>query len=72
MPSLSAKINFLLGFGERRVEDETLLNSVVNAPDFKKAFLNLVPQNQTLNQPLTIFREFSQDEVAEWKQSFSG
>jgi len=29
MPSLSAKINFLLGFKERTIKDETLIHDLI-------------------------------------------
>jgi hypothetical protein len=43
MPSLSAKINFLLGFETRTVEDDHFFTRLLNNEDNVTKFLGLVP-----------------------------
>jgi methionyl-tRNA synthetase len=56
MPSLSAKINFMLGYSDRTVKDDTLLAFVADAPNRATALLSLVPAGQQLNEPVSLFR----------------
>ncbi|KAM3134227.1 hypothetical protein pb186bvf_013647 [Paramecium bursaria] len=67
IPSVSAKINFLLGFEKRTQEDDIIFEVILRAPDQLAGFLNLVPKGQKLNQPITLFKEFTQQQLDHWK-----
>ena len=43
MPSLSAKINFMLGFEKRLPSDDSMIGDLFNKKDPITAILNLVP-----------------------------
>lgn len=57
LPSLSAKINFMLGQDIRTPRDEKILEHLVASEDPIDGILSLVPAGQTLNEPLPIFRK---------------
>lgn len=56
MPSLSAKINFLLHMEKRTERDETLLEYLEKAGDFN-VLLTLVPSGHVINKPVVIIQE---------------
>ncbi|KRX09065.1 Aminoacyl-tRNA synthetase, class 1a, anticodon-binding [Pseudocohnilembus persalinus] len=72
LPSLSAKINFLLGFEERTERDEFLIKELAQAQDPVKAILSLVKPNQQINQPVGLFKELTQEEIEGFKAKFGG
>lgn len=57
MPSLSAKINFLLGLETRTAKDEQLLKHIVQVDDPITSILNLLPGGHPINEPIPIFRK---------------
>ena len=48
MPSLSAKINFLLGLKERSLKDETILETI-NTMKTVESLLEFIPKDHTIN-----------------------
>eukprot|EP01017_Pseudomicrothorax_dubius_P036670 TRINITY_DN5274_c0_g1_i1.p1 TRINITY_DN5274_c0_g1~~TRINITY_DN5274_c0_g1_i1.p1 ORF type:complete len:348 (-),score=83.72 TRINITY_DN5274_c0_g1_i1:157-1200(-) len=61
MPSLSAKINNIIGLTERTPDDETLLARVLTFQN-PIDFLSLIPAHHPLNRPIAIFREMTVEE----------
>lgn len=56
MPSLSAKINFLLHLEKRTEKDEVLLEFMDKANDYK-VLLSLVPAGHLINKPVVLIHE---------------
>ena len=56
MPSLSAKINFLLNLEKRTERDEALLEYIEKGGDYK-ILLTLVPCGHSINQPIVLINE---------------
>ncbi|CAD8159180.1 unnamed protein product [Paramecium octaurelia] len=72
MPSVSAKINFTLGFNQRTEKDDKLFEHVLSYDNNVSALLNLVKPGQPINQPVPIFREFKPEEIENWRQQYKG
>ena len=56
LPSLSAKINFLLNLDQRTERDENLLEYLHNGKSYL-ALLTLIPDNHIIRQPVVLFSE---------------
>lgn len=56
VPTLSAKINLILGMETRTPQDERILEFLTNQSDPITGLLSLVPAGQVLNNPLPIFK----------------
>ena len=56
MPSLSAKMNFLLNLDKRTERDEVLLEYLEKGGDYK-VLLSLVPSGHKINQPVVLINE---------------
>lgn len=56
MPSLSAKINFLLNLEKRSERDDTLLEYINKGKDHK-ILLTFIPQNLIIRKPVVLFTE---------------
>lgn len=56
LPTLSAKINLILGMEARTAKDEKILQFISQHEDPVQGILQLVPAGQVLNAPLPIFR----------------
>jgi len=56
MPSLSAKINFLLNLQKRTERDEVMLDYMDKGADYK-ILLTLIPSGHQINQPIVLINE---------------
>jgi hypothetical protein len=71
MPSTSAKINFLLGLEERTPRDAQL-GKVLNNGNFKEIFLDLTSKSKAIRQPIPLFKKFTEEQAAQWRERFGG
>lgn len=56
MPSLSAKINFLLNLEKRTERDEVFLDYLEKGGDYQ-VLLTLIPSKHTINKPVLLINE---------------
>jgi len=71
MPSVSAKINFLLGCEERTARDEKLIQ-YLRKNKFEAAFLSLTDASKGIREPVALFRKFSEEEIKKLRDTYSG
>ena len=56
MPSLSAKINFLIGLNKRTEKDEVILERVFMMKNIEN-LLEFIPKDHTINVPVPLISE---------------
>ena len=71
MPSTSAKINYLLGL-EERTQHDVQLGKVLSSGNFKEIFLGLTGKSKAIRQPIPLFKKFSEEQAAQWRERFGG
>lgn len=72
MPSLSAKINFVLGQEVRTPRDEKILEFISSHTDGISGILSLVPGGQIINEPVPIFSKLENEQIENFKTQFAG
>jgi hypothetical protein len=71
MPSTSAKINYLLGLGERTEHDATL-GKAFNTGNFKEVFLGLTAKSESIRQPIPLFTAYTPELANSLREKFKG
>jgi len=70
MPSFSAKVNYILNI-KREEKDEYFIEKLIEA-NRPEALLKLIEGGHTLNKPVPLFAEVSEDEVDCYREKYKG
>lgn len=71
MPSLSAKINLMLGLETRTEKDEKMIEFILNKDDYLN-LMQVLPEGQLINEPVILIQEFNEALKETFRLKYNG